>query len=360
MGAHSRLPLAGGDWSLPRGTTSVHVVDGRSGATLADVLARPAEDSRELVRDVARASSVPVQRMRLVWAGQQLSKGPLPPELVAGGGSKTVKLIRVEPGWHEALAHLAEGALPPLDPPLGAAGRRAAKAPPRTMDEALLRNRDFMLAAVQEAGGSLSRASEELKGDREVVLAAVQENGDALRFASEELRGDREVVLAAVSGNGGALRFASEELRGDAEVVGAAVAEHGEALRFASAELRLDRRTMISAVRQTASACRHVHPTMQQDAAFLRLAALANGDVFLHIPEELRRDRGIAVAASTFWSDGRASAAAARALRQQPAGTDELLAQDRPQSSPAVMQRRVAPLHRFGSHRCKTAIGLAR
>ena len=47
-------------------------------------------------------------------------------------------------------------------------------------------NRDEVLAAVQENGGALEYASDELKNDREIVLAAVQQKGWALQYASDE------------------------------------------------------------------------------------------------------------------------------------------------------------------------------
>ena len=74
-------------------------------------------------------------------------------------------------------------------------------------------DRFIILAAVQENGGTLYYASEELCGDREIVLAAVQQDGWALEYVSEELRGDREIVLEAVQKYEYALCYASPELR---------------------------------------------------------------------------------------------------------------------------------------------------
>jgi len=77
--------------------------------------------------------------------------------------------------------------------------------------EAFGADREVVLAAVQEDGMALRRASEALRADREVVLAAVQQKGAALQFAAEHLRADRDVVLAA----SGALAHATEELRAE-------------------------------------------------------------------------------------------------------------------------------------------------
>ena len=51
------------------------------------------------------------------------------------------------------------------------------------------------------------------------LLKAIENDGGALKFASEELQGDKEVVLKAIENNGWTLKFASEELKGDKEVV---------------------------------------------------------------------------------------------------------------------------------------------
>ena len=63
---------------------------------------------------------------------------------------------------------------------------------------------------------SLAYVLEDLRKDRDVVLAAVQQNGLALQYASEDLRKDRDVVLAAMEQNGYAIEHASPELKADA------------------------------------------------------------------------------------------------------------------------------------------------
>jgi hypothetical protein len=69
----------------------------------------------------------------------------------------------------------------------------------KTAPAELLRDKDFMLAAVSNSGYALEYASEELRADKEVVLAAVQRSGrDALKYASSELQNDPD-VLAAIS-----------------------------------------------------------------------------------------------------------------------------------------------------------------
>ncbi len=44
------------------------------------------------------------------------------------------------------------------------------------------------MAAVQQNGGALEHASEEMKNDEVIVMAAVQEKGHALKHASEEMK----------------------------------------------------------------------------------------------------------------------------------------------------------------------------
>ena len=55
------------------------------------------------------------------------------------------------------------------------------------------RDREFVLAAVQEDGCLLGSAADEFKADREIVLAAVRESKAALKYMSEELQQDEEL-----------------------------------------------------------------------------------------------------------------------------------------------------------------------
>ena len=48
---------------------------------------------------------------------------------------------------------------------------------------------------MQQRGGALRFASEELKANRGVVLEAAKEDGEALWYASRELKVDKKVVL---------------------------------------------------------------------------------------------------------------------------------------------------------------------
>ena len=52
-----------------------------------------------------------------------------------------------------------------------------------------------------------------MKKDKEVVLAAVQQDALALEYAGEEIKKDKEVVLTAVQQNGHALEYAGEEMK---------------------------------------------------------------------------------------------------------------------------------------------------
>jgi predicted RNA-binding protein (virulence factor B family) len=58
-----------------------------------------------------------------------------------------------------------------------------------------------------------------LRKDREIVLAAVQQNGYVLEYADESFKKDKEVVLAAVQQNGNALKYADESLQNDPDIL---------------------------------------------------------------------------------------------------------------------------------------------
>ncbi len=70
------------------------------------------------------------------------------------------------------------------------------------------------MVAVKHDGLALNFADKSFKKDREVVLAAVQQYGLALEYAHESFK-DREIVLAAVQQDGLALRYADETLKKD-------------------------------------------------------------------------------------------------------------------------------------------------
>ncbi len=116
-------------------------------------------------------------------------------------------------------------------------------------DESLKKDREVVLVAVQQDGGSLYYADESLKKDRDLVLAAVQQRGDTLYYADESLKKDREFVLAAVQKHGYALEYADESLKKDREIVLAAVQQSGLALQYADTSFKKDREINLAAVR---------------------------------------------------------------------------------------------------------------
>ena len=129
-------------------------------------------------------------------------------------------------------------------------------------------DREVVLAAVQQAVGSLFYASKELQADREVVLAAVQTCASALEYASAELRADRDVVLVAVMKDSDVLPtllYASAGLRADREVVLAAVQKSGDALKYASAEMKADRAIVLAAVTKSHRAFWQASAELQLD-----------------------------------------------------------------------------------------------
>lgn len=113
---------------------------------------------------------------------------------------------------------------------------------------ALLRNREFMLEAIEQDPLSLQYASKELRDDRKLVLTAVQQDGFALKFASLRLRDDYEIVMAAMRWSSvfhvNPLRFASVRLCDREDVVLAASRipnmRNSECMRYASKRLHTE------------------------------------------------------------------------------------------------------------------------
>ena len=86
----------------------------------------------------------------------------------------------------------------------------------------LQNNFDLVMAAVNNFGGSLEYAGDDLIKDRKIVRAAVENYGLALEWASEDLQSDPEIVMAAVSNCGESLEFAGDDLRNNQEFMAVA------------------------------------------------------------------------------------------------------------------------------------------
>lgn len=293
-----------------------YVVDGLTGSVMCEIPASRTCKARELARGIEEATALPGHEIRLIFAGRPLRPSDMPDLMV--GDMPTLRLVRINPAWREALDRVQDKGLGLIAPGYNGHDDSYIRTP--DPDEALLQDHGFVLAAVQESGSTLRLAPEELRDDKEVVLAAVLENGSALTFASERLRGDIEVVLRAVRSAGVALEFATEALRGDSEVVAAAVQENGEAIQFANDGLRRDRDLALAAVRTSGAALRHVHFVLLHDIEFIRAAVRANGDAMQYAPEELKRDKEVALAAKAYWSadSGETQAASAWVRRAAP------------------------------------------
>ncbi len=130
-------------------------------------------------------------------------------------------------------------------------------------DESLKKDRAIVLAAVKQYSWALRYADETLQKDREIVLAAVKQIGDTLQLAHETLKKDREIVLAAVKQNGVALQYADESFKKDREVVSAAIQQDGRALRYVDENLKKDRKIVLMAVKQNPLAIQHADLTLQ-------------------------------------------------------------------------------------------------
>lgn len=283
---------------------SVQIVDGLSGELVCEVqVASLGWKVRDVKLEIQKAVGLHPREQRLIYGGcavrknqVELGKSPLG-DLLLPGASGFVRLVRIDPAWEIHLNFIADAALV-----LGM-GPSWHDGDPAAMEQAhaFLQSRDFVLAAVQESGGVLHHAAEDLKHDRSIVLAAVRENGAALAFAAEELRSDRDVVFEALKENGMALEFAAESLRADRDVVLAAVSQCGDALRFAMGEIQWDMELALEAVRNSAAALRYVVPYIQHDPDFVRAAVTLNGDVLHYVDEELRNDEKIVQSAETFW-----------------------------------------------------------
>lgn len=299
----------------------ISVVDGLTNELLCQVKPQVRPQTRWTIKDlknaIADATGVHLREQRLLW-GQKLLTVDDTMDPIVQGERAAVRLIRVQPHWHSHLDHLARQpflglmtqASKPWETKLEegmqayAAGEQQLPLQTGSDDkrlEALLADRSFVLAAVQENGAILYHASQELRDDRDVVMCALRENGMAIHFASSRLRADREAVMLAVCQNGMALEFVDPELRCDKEVVEAAVKDNGEAIHFVSHEQRFDQPLALAAVARNPEVMKHLPLLLQKDRSFVLDAVKLNGDVLRFVQPEFARQQDIVRAAQSYW-----------------------------------------------------------
>ncbi len=78
------------------------------------------------------------------------------------------------------------------------------------------------MEAVLQEGYALEYAKL-FQNDKEIVLVAVNQEGGSLEFASEDLKNDKEVVMAAVEQDGLSLEYAGDLMKDNLEVVNKAI-----------------------------------------------------------------------------------------------------------------------------------------
>lgn len=158
-------------------------------------------------------------------------------------------------------------------------------------------DREIVLGAVKQWGHALKFASTALKNDREIVLAAVEKSGTSLQFASNKLQNERDIVLAAVKVNGSALEFASDELKNDIDIVMIAIRENSHSFKYASKELQNDRVTVLAAVQQRGSLLQYTSKELQNDREVVLVAVKNDWSALKHASNDLKNDREVVLVA---------------------------------------------------------------
>ncbi len=164
-------------------------------------------------------------------------------------------------------------------------------------DESLKKDREIALAAINQDAWALQFADESLKKDRDIVLAAVQQYGQALRYADGSLKKDRDIVLAAVNQDSVALQYADDRLKKDQEIVLAAVQQNGMNLQFADESLKKDREIVLVAVKQNGLALLYANESLKKDREVVLFAVKQYGWALIFADESLKKDREIVLAA---------------------------------------------------------------
>ena len=165
-------------------------------------------------------------------------------------------------------------------------------------DESLQKDREFVMVAVKEDGEALKHADESLQKDKEIVMAAVKQDGYALKYADESFRKDREIVIAAVKNSGALLEYADEPFRKDREIVLSAVKQSGSALKYADESFRMDREIVLEAVKQDGCALEYADDSFKADReVVLDAVKMPFSNALLFADDTLKADREIVLEA---------------------------------------------------------------
>ena len=137
-------------------------------------------------------------------------------------------------------------------------------------DSDLLKNKDFILAALKQNSRVLEYADAQSRNDKEVILNAVHNNGFMLKYASARLKKDKDVVFAAIKSFGHAAEYADPELWDDEEFVVSAIRLNGDVLQHANPQFRDDKDIIsIAAKNSFGSAFRYASPALRRDPVFV-------------------------------------------------------------------------------------------
>jgi len=141
------------------------------------------------------------------------------------------------------------------------------------------------LAAVKNDGCALQHVPKTLREDKDICLAAVKKDGCALQHVPKTLREDKDICLEAVKNDGCALQFVPYELH-ITELCFEAVKQKYEALNFV---LNNELRDFLKNVKPF-----DPNKTLKE---YCLEAVKLNGLALQHVPETIREDRDICLAA---------------------------------------------------------------
>ena len=116
--------------------------------------------------------------------------------------------------------------------------------------ENLKKNKNVLIAAVQNEPRSFEKLTDDDRNDEEILLAAMaslkaRSFYTPFEFASDELKSKKELVLKVLNKNGQSLAHVNDELRKDREVVLEAAKESGYSLQHADESFRKDKENNI-------------------------------------------------------------------------------------------------------------------
>lgn len=183
-------------------------------------------------------------------------------------------------------------------------------------------NQEFLNKAIKIDLGAFNfvTSDKNIKNDRNFIATALNSNNKDIiekacnwLFATDNFKDDKDLILAAIKNNGSMLGKAGKEYKSDKEIVLSAIESNTKAVNFMDEKFFNDPEVMLSAFKKSSQPLAHekdynhydldfkmfpqLSDNLKNDKNFICQVLKINNLLFQVIPEELKKDRDVIIAA---------------------------------------------------------------